>query len=329
MSIIRLKSLIEERYGGSAKEVQIWYHGTSMKKIPAIMSRGLDPNVPQKNKSWGSDPNVDVLNLDKTSYGGIYVTRNLMTSTSAAFRTSRQDKTNRAVVILSLQNRSLIGDEDDFAGRLQHLHAHLAGSVYHSIYPYMWEIYGPPDYHKEYAYQAKDKWVENGMISLFYDNPGANENLKKEVRRLLYTEGYAAMLTRSVSYLKKKESHTDYWEWRKAYADVHKLPNYDMEVEIPDPPSSVEGEKRYRSFIDKLTRTMKYKARDFAASFSATARSMEPIKFNGTNRIIAIVELVPGVVNKYHDDIRILYGKLPEDFIAQWKERIGELTIVT
>lgn len=327
--MIKLKSLICERYGGAAKEKGIWYHGTSTKKISSIMSRGLDPNVSPKNKSWGSDPDADVLNLDKSSYGGVYVTKNLSSATSAAFRTSRQDKANEAVVILLLQPRTLVADEDDIAGRIMHLEPNLAGSIYHTVYPYMWETFGAPDYHKEYAEKTKDKWVDGAMKSLFFDFKIDDPRLKEEVHKLLYNDGYRAMLTRIVSYLKKKESHSDYWEWRRAYADVHKMKDYGEEHDIPDPPSSGEGERLFRAFVDKLTRTMKHKARhSFTGSFSKTARSLEPITFHGSNRIIAIVEIVKDKVAKYHENVKILYGELPEDFKRQWQERMGELTIV-
>ena len=85
----------------------------------------------------------------------------------------------------------------------------------------------------------------------------------------------------------------------------------------------------FRSFIDKLTRTMKHKARhSFTGSFSKTARSLEPIGFNGKNKIIAIVELTPSKTSKYGEDIHILYGTLPQEFVTSWKENKGELRIV-
>ena len=293
------------------------------------MSRGLDPNVSPKNKSWGSDPNVDVLNLDKSSYGGIYVTKNLSSATSAAFRISRIDKENRAVVILLLQPRSLVADEDDIAGRIMHLKSYMAGSVYHSIYPYMWEIYGAPDYHKEYADKSKDEWVDTAINSLFFELKIDDPRFREEVRKLLYNEGYKVMLIRTMSYLKKKDSHTDYWEWRKAYADVHKMKDYGEEYNIPDPPPSAKGERLFRAFVDKLTRTMKHKARhSYTGSYSKTARSLEPITFSGKNRIVAIVELVNSKDTLYSEDVKILFGELPEDFKQQWRERVGELRIV-
>jgi hypothetical protein len=108
------------------------------------------------------------------------------------------------------------------------------------------------------------------------------------------------------------------------------MKDYGEEYNIPDPPSSSIGERLFRAFVDKLTRTMKHKARhSFTGSYSKTARSLEPITFHGSNRIVAIVEIVRNSVNKYHENVRILYGELPEDFKQQWQERMGELTIVT
>ena len=251
----------------------------------------------------------------------------MSTATSSAFRTAK--KYNRAIVILSLQPRSLTADEDDFASRLMHLKSHLAGSVYHSIYPYMWEEYRVPEYHKEWAEKTKNEWCDEGIKSLFYEFKIDDPRFKDVVRKLLYNEGYKAMLTRTVSYLKKLESHSDYWEWRKAYADVNGLKDYGEEVKIPDPPSPHEGEKIFRSFINRLTRLMKHKARhSFTGSFSKTARSMEPIGFHGSNRIVCIVELVPNKTEKYLDDIHVLYGTPPQDFLNQWKERVGDVRIV-
>ena len=328
--MIKLKSCISERYGGAAKEISIWYHGTSMKRVPSILARGLDPNVPQKNKSWGSDTYTDASNLDKSSYGGIYVTRNLMTALSSASRTARQDKTNRSVVILQLQPRTLIADEDDIAIRIMHLNRNVAGSIFHSIYPYMWEVYGIPHYHREYADETKTKWVKEAMESLFHDLKIDDIRFKGEVQRLLYNEGYRAMLTRTVSYLDKAKSHSEYYEWRKAYADVNKLEDYGPEQDIPMPPHPKEGERIFRQFVDKLTRTMKHKARHlFTGSFCRTGRSLEPITFHGKNKIIAIVETLNSKTQQYHEDIKIIYGQLPSDFEEQWKDRVGELTIVT
>ena len=210
------------------------------------------------------------------------------------------------------------------------LSGNLGCSTYHAIYPYIWEEYGVPYYHKEYAEKSKNEWCNEEIKLLFYDFKIDDPRFKEQVRKYLYDVGYKAMLTRMVSYVKRSD-YSSYWEWRKAYADVTGMKNnYGEDVKIPDPPSTSEGERVFRKFIDKLTRTMKHKARhSFTGSFSKTARSIEPIGFTGKNKIVAIVELVPSKITKYSEDIKILYGQLPEDFLNQWKERIGDVRIVT
>lgn len=327
---LKNESLMDERYGGSKLERGIWYHGTSSKRLPTIMSRGLDPNVSLKNKSWGSDPNVDAINLDKTSYGGIYVTQNLATATGSGWRIANREKSNTLLIIMELQPRSLVADEDDFASRLMHISGNMTGG-YHASYPYMWEVYGAPDYHKEYAREHKLAWVDEAMDKLFYDMKIKDPRFKLEVKKLLLLRGYRAMLTRSVSYIKKSDSgRTDWWQFRKAFADIRGYRDYGEENKnIPEPPSSHEGEKQFRDFIDQMTRTFKHKARhQFTGSFSKTARSLEPIGFTGQNKILAIVEIVKGKTNQYNEDVKIIYGTLPEDFKKQWFDREGELRIV-
>ena len=321
---------LQERYGGAKQEYGTWYHGTSMKRIPAIMSRGLDPNIPQEKRSWAEDPDRGPGSVDRSSYSGVYVTQNLMTARSSAWRTAQRDKSNQAIIIMQLQARSLIADEDDFANWFSTLAPHLGGSVYHHIYPYLWEVYGPPDYYKENHENGKKEWCNDTINGLFYDFKIANPLLKKHVFNMLYDEGYKAMLTRMVSHLKKSDYST-YWHWRKAYADVVLgVSRYgEDEAEIPDPPKTSEGEQTFRHFIDKLTRTMKHKARhNFTGKFGKTARSIEKIGFTGVNKIVAVVELVPSVTVKYSEDVKILYGELPSDFKQQWSSAVGEMRIV-
>jgi hypothetical protein len=193
----------------------------------------------------------------------------------------------------------------------------------------MWEIYGAPDYHQRFADETKEKWCSTVSDSYFYNLGIADVRLKEQVKKLLHDYGYKAMLIRTVSYIDKGKGYdSDYWQWRKAYADVHGFRD-DGEVEIPDPPKPQEGEKVFRAFVDRLTRTMKHRARhSYTDSFSKTARSLNHIGFKGSNKIVGVVELVKSKTVEYSEDIRILYGNLPDDFKTQWVERIGDVRIV-
>ena len=331
--MISLTSLLPERYGGAAKERGIWYHGTSAKRAKKILVRGLDPDIPQKERSWDKDePSAG--SPTRESYGGIYVSRNLMSAYSAAGRTSRKDKANRAIVIMELQPRNLVSDEDDFGSRLSSIAGHLGGSVYHHIYPYMWETYGVSNSeHKEYAKDQKEKWCKNALVHIFYDSK-PDERLKNRVYEVLFSTVYKAMLARVVSYLDRtgEHSYNDRYEWIRAYRDA--TGQYDKkedEVKAPPPPSQQEGERMFMEAIDQLTRTMKHGLRQkFRGEFRAmnTARSLEPIGFSGKNRIVCIAEFPPSKASQYSEDIHVIYGTPPKQFVDDWEKAIGDARFV-
>ena len=83
--------------------------------------------------------------------------------------------------------------------------------------------------------------------------------------------------------------------------------------------------------IDQLSRTMKHGIRQqFKGDFRAggTARSLEPIRFSGKNRITCVLEFPPSKVTKYSEDIHILWGEVPKQFIEDWETAIGDARFV-
>lgn len=331
--MIHLTTLLPERYGGAAKERGIWYHGTSSKRVKNILVTGLNPDVPKKERSWDKDePSAHA--PTRESYGGVYVSRNFMTAYSSAGRTARKDKANRAIVIMELQPRSLVSDEDDFVSRFSSIASHLGGSVYHHIYPYMWEMYGVSNpEQKKYAKDQKKEWCDDKMSSIFYET-NADYRLKKRVYEILYSQVYKAMLTRVVSYLDRtgERSYNDRYEWVKAYRDA--TGQYDKkeeEVKAPPPPSQQEGERVFMEAIDQLTRTMRLGLRSsLKKNFysSSTARSLEPIGFSGKNRIICVLEFPLSGTSKFSEDIHVLWGTVPKQFVEDWETAIGDARFV-
>src|SRR5208337_2478430 len=57
----------------------IWYHGSSIKNLRSILAQGLIPDP--KERAWADDPESSVYTPSRESYGGIYVTQNLLTAT--------------------------------------------------------------------------------------------------------------------------------------------------------------------------------------------------------------------------------------------------------
>ena len=298
---------LHERYAGSENLRGIWYHGTSTKYLKSILSQGLVPYP--KEKSWDVDPDASSVTLDRTTYGGVYVTKNLLSSFSAAYRTATKTKGNRLIVIMDIQSKSLIADEDDLSNKFVHYNQTLALWAY-KIIKYGSEY---PEY-ISYIKEKRKSFAEGMLVDLksyFYIN---NPRLETILKKLIETEGYEAMVTRIAAYL-NMDNYYDVEMWRRnwGYKEKEKIKH------IPNPPSKSEGERIFRSFIDKLTRLLKFIPR--IDTFSTKGRSLEPIRFSGSNKIICIVELVSQP--NYSDKIKIHYGKLPDDFVKQYKERVN------
>jgi hypothetical protein len=95
----------------------IMYHGTSANNLNSILNNGLVP-FPKK-RVWDTDTYDNDSGFDhpsKASIGGIYLTTNLLTATSA----STKAKGNQLLVVLSIHPYSTVADEDDFL-RINHI----------------------------------------------------------------------------------------------------------------------------------------------------------------------------------------------------------------
>src|SRR5208282_6846721 len=127
----------------------IWFHGTSLKNLQSIMSQGLIPEGTEK--VWAKDPDASITAPSRQSYGGTYVTQNLMTATSSAWTASRtlamrpgapntEDKKARGgvlVVIMELQPNTMYLDEDSITGVLGGPIKHMSDNTYHVLIYYL------------------------------------------------------------------------------------------------------------------------------------------------------------------------------------------------
>ena len=277
---------ILERYGGAKLSRGIWYHGTSEKYLTNILSNGLiiDP----KEKAWDVDKYVSLHQKDRSSYGGIYVTKNLMTAISSAGHTSRKTNyTSRIIVIMELQERSLISDEDTLW--LPAIKEYLALNLYVNL------LYSSKKNTDQYKWMIKVKkeWIRDCLqrLSQQYE---MHRNLKSRVVSIL-NDGFLQYVMRQVAYLKTEYGPSFKYKLKDAlvganYERFHNESESEIQDIIRKIPSEKEGEKMYRTMIDSLTRvivpTTKYK--DDWVPVNITARSMKPIRFSGKNKIIAI-----------------------------------------
>lgn len=293
-----------ERYAGSKKLRGIWYHGTSTKYLNSILSQGLIPDP--KEKSWDVDKDASQSTIDRTTYGGIYVTKNLMTAYSAAWRTAQKTNGNRLIVMMDLQSKSLIADEDDLTFYLKQYPETLA-LWYYKVIKYGTEI---EEYRVELE-KEKEKWANDVLTRLNASYQIQSPKMREVLKQYLKNEGFIAAITRTVAYSDNK------YTWQRNW-DLSKIKSED----IPNLPSKQEGEKIFRSFVNKLTRA--FKSLVNKDTFAPKGRSLEPIRFAGSNKIICIVELL----DRYNDSsiagrFKLHYGTLPQDFIDQYKNRIN------
>lgn len=284
-----------------------WYHGTSSKYLKDILSQGLIPNP--KEKSWNVDPDASSATLDRTTYGGVYVTKNLGTARRSAWRTSKKTNDNALIVILDLQPKSLIADEDVVAN-------HFVGyNESNALWFYKIIKHGTEfTQYKKDLENERERFANKTLDNIKQLNNINNPKLESILKNLIKYDGFDAMVTRIAAYLDMSSYYnTDMWyrNW-----DDRKFKRND----IPLPPKKSEGELVFRNFIDQLTRTLKSITKS-SDRVSPTGRSLAPIRFTGNNKIICILEIIPNTNS--HENVRLRYGKVPQDFIDQYKNTIN------
>jgi len=318
-----MRETLEERYGGAEGERAIFYHGTTSKLLPKILAQGLIPEP--KARAWSEDPNAGMIQPTRKSLSGVYVTTNLMTAISSAGKVSRRDKVNPLIVIMELQPRSLVGDEDSLGNSITALARHISDHVYSHIWPYFAEVYrdrmrDEENYYGKLADKAKVQWADDAAKQLLHKfGDKTSPELATTVRKMLFDEGYRIMLERMVSYSTDwdKSHYRNEWE--------HLFGTYDDAPPVPD---ANQAETKFLDFKDRLSRTMKASARPLMMkewSFNTTGRSLEPIGFSGSNHIVCIAEEVDERDPEYRSRIVVHYGQPPEQFIKDWKEAMGPL----
>lgn len=303
-----------ERYAGSKKLRGIWYHGTSTKYLKSILSQGLIPD--SKEKSWDVDPSASMSSLDRTTYGGIYLTKDLMTAYSAAWRTAKKTNSNRLIVIVDLQPKSLIADEDDLAHYFSNYHESTALWAYKTI------KHGTEhSEEKENLEKLRNDFTENIVNIIKKMKDINNPKIDAALTNLIKNEGFEAVVTRIAAYL-DMSSYYNQDSWYRNW-NLRKI----NKKNIPMPPSKSEGENIFRKFIDKLTRTLKFLPRKDDRYIRKTGRSLEPIRFAGSNKIVCIVESIQKP--DYSEKLKVHYGQLPQDFVEQYRESKGFIDLVS
>jgi hypothetical protein len=314
------------RYGGGEADRGIWYHGTTSDRIRTILKEGLVPDG--KPKSWANDPDSSWSSPSRQTYGGVYLAKSLMTALSACRNGSNAKRVTgnqgRALVIVELQPRTLVHDEDRVAPQ-NYLYDPSKLLTTENSAAWMWfsKEFGKDNPElAEWVRDSKDVMVRFYRSRLDAGGVKADKISPQEWERaeaILRDEVWPATVDRAMAYY--PQSQGQYWKssWTSEFR------RYTAQ-EPPEPfvPDKETSETAYRNAVQKLTVLLRRSVKD--QGYSPVGRSLQPIGFSGSNHIVCVLELVnnPDLT----DSLKVVYGTPPEQFLKDWKEAIGEVRFV-
>lgn len=301
----------------------IWYHGSSIKNLRSILAQGLIPEP--KNKNWADDPGATITSPSRESYGGIYVTHNLLTAIGAP--RDHYEEGREIIVCMELQPNTFFLDEDRVTGFLDRVFPHGNDNTW--IAATTWLYLTKPGNESELE-RLRDAYVDRIIEQLNYAFKQRGQSIHPSLEKRLRTvigDCFVPALGRKAAHAIQHES--DY-EYKKFYTHVFGDATWNSVPPKPGPFWTVqEGESRFREAADKVTRSLRALAvpSDNETSIMMTARVNMPIGYKGRNRILAVVEVIDG--SKYlkasNNIVKMIlhYGSIPEDFWEQWRQRMG------
>jgi GNAT superfamily N-acetyltransferase len=340
---VKVRGIYKEASAKFAAQRGVWFHGSSIRNLESILHQGLIPELPDPSKrNWATDPEVSYYTPSRESYGGIYVTRNLLTATSSPKDHNVEGR--EVVVCMELQPSTFYMDEDNVVSMLQQPIGTASDIEYHVLPAYLAIAY--PDKAKgweEYIQQSKDKYANKVVkyVREKYHEASLHPGMEERIRELA-PACFAASLARIAAHM---AARTDEWRVRGAWARAFAPNAGDTAPEADEVrklfPASEEGERMFREEAEKFTKALRKYARpeDPMENWSRdTARVTTPIGYSGSNRITAVVECRDG--RKYRSDAEghwdmkiparliVHWGILPSEFFQQWKARIGDDYVV-
>lgn len=306
----------------------IWYHGSSIKNLRSILVQGLVPEV--KKKNWDQDNGAGIHTPSRESYGGIYVTQNLITATGAP----RDHYTEGRVVVVSmeLQPNTFFADEDDITGPLNSPLQHVGDNQWHVGCNYIaardpqansgWTEMG-----EEYKTNYIDGCLRRFKHHMEERKLTMHPDLEKRLTELLGNAWLPAVARVAAHMFLKDKSNYEFSRcWSSVYGsktDIHPCPDRSDFL-----PTIAEAEAEFRKHAEQITRTLRQIARPLEVGLGNTARVDSPIGYSGSNHILAVAEVRDS--GKYRaksgDPAQIIvhYGTLPGDFLEQWRQRVGD-----
>jgi len=279
------------------------FHGTASgpnnSRLRSILKHGLVPTAP---KAWADDPDAKQAGRrSRASYGGTYFSSNLRTALQSGHHSRGNDKSQYPIVITAtIQPRAALPDEDDYTFNVDHAYHYAVKTVDHPHtdgYYYLCLFLDGFDNSK--LKEAQQRFAENiaGMLK--------SHGVSLEMPRLMkFTEPlFEAEVVRRVS-----NQPNDWYGFKQTVLGralgfyKHDKQTPMEEDQLPEslrqPPSRDEGETKFRSALDALTKATRRLAiglethgEDAQQRFRHALRVMEPVTYGGRNRITSVASL--------------------------------------
>lgn len=341
--------LLSERRTKAGRDIM--YHGTTGKFLRSILKVGLQPNT--KQKVWDEDPNAGFGQVSRVSYGGVYFGQNLMTAKSSGTSAVRKLGGDFSILITALiQPRSALPDEDTFTGAIESARTTAlsrGGRVlgdHETILVEAYLQYALNNTKETDTYLAPFmEYLKNWFSEIWPISLKDEAKIKETMEALLKASMY-----RKVSHIEErffKEGTVDSI-FNSVLTDVG-LGDKEIEKQnllgrpsdwkdplkkaratyshLLKPPSKSESEKIFMREVDNL---MKFLRRQTLQKddINKTYRMMTPVDYKGRNRILSVVSIHLNDDYKKPTILRVHFGKLPSDFLKQWKSRIGSNFVI-
>src|SRR5208337_2868459 len=205
----------------------IWYHGSSIKNLRSILAQGLIPDP--KERAWADDPESSVYTPSRESYGGIYVTQNLLTATGAPRDGVKEGRV--VLVVMELQPNTFYLDEDQVTGWLNAPIGVASDSDWNIGIYYLSAT--QPDVSgelKQSVEQAKQKYTDKFIHSMKYKygerKQEMHPQLEARLRELLPDVWTAATTRLAAQMFRGKRRESANYDYARIWGNVFGSPSY-------------------------------------------------------------------------------------------------------
>ena len=242
---MRIRELISEAKFSSPI---IAYHGSTGDNLSSILSDGL--LLDKSGGGWGSSITGSARQRSMNALPGVYLSRKITTAVLA----SMYHQGKKLLVILQVQPRSMVIDEDEIANIIEQVITQVVedeGST--------------ADYYERFMKSPREE-----IRGFMYDVPAKIQDLLSRNRNM------AKIVFKAIRYNLEREL---------SYQGSEEISDSNLKNNIPD---SQTAEINYRKILDRMTSSLKRLGYGDDQT-EDSLRMKGDIKFHGKNRILCIL----------------------------------------